>query len=385
MAKIKWVALVLAAVAAAGLGGVKLIYGGGDSFPLPSDTAEVAAGEVRSVELDMPPGCITASPSGRIFFDTHPFAAVRRFDLPHVFELVDGEPVPWPGVEEQELFVAPFGLTADAQDRLWFIEPATLDRSTTRLLAFDLSKDELILDHELPAGVGRFAQDLRVSPDGRYVVLADTGAFRFTPGQLLVFDIADKSIVRTFEHESLDAQDWFIRRFDGDKHSVGWGLLTFQVGLDGLTFSADGQWLYYASMSHDSLYRLPTDSLLDLSMGSEALAAEIERVGGKPQSDGITVTARGDVLLTDVENGGITRLSASGERRTWTASADVIWADSVVVAPDGEVWFTDSAIPAYLQQSMAPPDLEVLTSLQPFHLHHFEQPDPDVGMDMLDR
>ena len=42
----------------------------------------------------------------------------------------DGTTKPWPRLEVQWLFVAPFGLTADTQGRVWFIEPAALDRAT---------------------------------------------------------------------------------------------------------------------------------------------------------------------------------------------------------------------------------------------------------------
>ncbi len=351
----------------------KLRYGGGEPFPDVSTAPAVSEVEVAAT-LDLPPGCVTVTPDGRVFFDTHPFSAPGRFGAPHVFELVDGEARPWPSVEGQDLFVAPFGITADRRGRLWITEPATLDRSATRLLAFDVASGELVFEHTLPDGEARFAQDLRVSPDGRHLVLADTGAFSFTPGQLLVFDIERREVVRRFRHESLDPQGWYIERFDGEPHRVGWGLLTFQVGVDGLSFGPDGRWLYYATMSHDTLYRVPADRLLDPAVGDEALAGAIQAIGRKPQSDGIATTADGRILLTDVENGGIAEMTPEGALRTLTRSEDVVWADSVEVGPDGSVWFTDSAIPAYLQQTMVPPPREVLDAAGPYRLYRFRTP-----------
>ena len=373
MIRIRRVLAVLGISLVVILGGVKLLFGGGDPFPDSSTPPSVSEVEIAAT-LALPPGCVTVSPDGRVFFDTHPFAGPGRFGAPHVFELVDGEARPWPDEERQDLFVAPFGITADGHGRLWITEPATLDRSATRILGFDVVSGQLIFEHTLPEGEGRFAQDLRVSPDGRKIVLADTGAFRFTPGQLLVLDIETKQLERTFRHESLDPQDWFIQRFDGAPHRVGWGLLTFQVGVDGISFSPDGEWLYYATMSHDTLYRVPTALLLEPSVGDAALADAIEPVGGKPQSDGIATTADGRVLLTDVEHGGIAEMAANGSLRTLTASDDVVWADSVEVGPDGAIWFTDSAIPAYLQQSMLPPPREVLDAAGPYHLYRFRSP-----------
>ena len=363
---------IIGAIAVA-LIAVKLFYGSGQPFVAPFPPPTVTEVEVAAT-LDFPPGCVTVSPDGRVFFDTHPFSAPGRFGAPHVFEWVDGKVRPFPNAEQQGIFVAPFGLTADRQGRLWLIEPATLDRSATRILAFDLGSNTLVFDHVLPAGEARFAQDLRVSPDGRFLVLADTGAFRFTPGQLVVFDIEKKAVVRTFRHDSLNPQDWYIRRFDGKPHRIGWGLLTFQVGVDGLTFSPDGSWLYYATMSHDTLYRIPSRLLLDPSTTNEKLASSVEVVSKKPQSDGIAATADGRILITAIEHGGIAEVTQGGVLRTLTGSRDVVWADSVEVAPDGTVWFTDSAIPAYLQQTMLPPPKEVLEAAGPYRLYRFRLP-----------
>ena len=67
-------------------------------------------------------------------------------------------------------------------------------------------------------------------------------------------------------------------------------------------------------------------------------------------------------------------MAPSGALRTLTASDQVVWADSVEVGPDGTIWFTDSAIPAYLQQTMLPPSREVLDAAGPYHLYRFRAP-----------
>ena len=127
-------------------------------------------------------------------------------------------------------------------------------------------------------------------------------------------------------------------------------------------------------MSHDTLYRIPSGLLLDPNTQEKALHDAIEPVGKKPQSDGIATTADGRILLTDVEHGGIAEMSPGGALRTLTASKDIIWADSVEVAPDGSIWFTDSAIPAYLQQTLVPPSRAVLEAAGPYALYHFRMP-----------
>lgn len=46
-------------------------------------------------------------------------------------------------------------------------------------------------------------------------------------------------------------------------------------------------------------------------------------------------------------------------------------AAGVATAPDGEIWFTDSAIPAYIDQLARPPSLAALAKHRPYHLYRF--------------
>lgn len=369
MKRLKWLAAVLGVGLVVMLAAVRMMYGGGSPYPdlntAPETTLETL------VELDFPPGNVTSSADGRIFFNTHPFARSDRFADAFLFELVDGVPTPYPNEEEQADVMFTFGMTVDAQNRLWVISPATLDRAQTRLQAFDLSTDTRVYDVSLPEGVARFSQDLRITSDGSTAVLADTGAFKFTDASLIVLDLetrAARSLL--LGHPSTQPQDWTIQT-DHGVHSVGWGLVTFAVGVDGITFSADGTELYFATMTHDTLFRVPLDAVLDPSSAPEEVAAQLESVGKKPLSDGIDVLPDGRVLVTDVEHGSVVAISPEGELRTQVRSDDVVWADGVNVMKDGRVLLTDSAIPDYLDPLLRPPSLEVLEAGRPYRIHRF--------------
>jgi hypothetical protein len=354
---------------------VKLRYGGGRPYPdvstaplVPNEKVEVL------VEHPWPLGNVTVSRQGRVFYNTHPFTHSYRFTDAYVFELVEGKPRPYPDLAAQADLTFAFGMTVDALDRLWLIAPATLDRPRTRLVAFDLATGRRVVDHAFDPGVARFAQDLRASPDGTTLYLADTGAFRFADGAILVVDVGGWGVrTRLRGHPSTRPQDWAMRGANGPVR-VGYGLLTFAVGVDGIALSPDGAWLYYGTMSHDTLYRVRTDLLRDPAVGDEALAERVERVGAKPLSDGIEVGADGSLLVTDVENGGVARLDRDGALRTLVKRAEVVWADGVAVAPDGAILFTDSAIPAYLDQLMRPPARERMDAGAPYRLYRFRAP-----------
>lgn len=372
--------LVLAAIAALvlGLGYLKIVYGGGQPYPDVSTQPLVAeSGLTKLAVLDYPPGNVAVSANGRIFFNYHPFAQAQRFTNATVFELVDGKPRPFPDAAAQSKYQGVFGMTVDRQQRLWFIEPAGLDHPLTRLIAFDLASNRQVFEHWFAKGELSFAQDLRVTPDGSKVILADTGLFRFTDPALIVFDVATKTH-RTLlsKHPSLRPQNWVMRTPFG-LHRLGYGLVTFAVGLDGIETSSDGQWLYYGAMTHDHVYRLPLAAVIDPNANDADLAKRIETVGVKPMSDGMTLDREGRLLITDVENGGIARrdpASPQAPLQTLVKSERVVWADGVVVAPDDSIVFTDSAIPAYINQFATPPSAERLKARAPYFIWRFAAP-----------
>jgi hypothetical protein len=43
---------------------------------------------------------------------------------------------------------------------------------------------------------------------------------------------------------TVSAQDWVIRKTNGQPYKLAFGALTFLAGVDGIALSADGAWLY---------------------------------------------------------------------------------------------------------------------------------------------
>lgn len=368
---------LVAAVLATALTVVKVRYGLGPAYPDTSTAPRVPSADLGVlVDLDLPPGNVTVSADGRIFFNTHPFTQSHRFADAFLFELSGGAPRPYPDAASQADLRFVFGMTVDAQGRLWLVSPATLDRSRTRIQAYDLGANRKVLDHELPPGVGRFAQDLRVSPDGQTLFLADTGAFRFTHAAILVVDVATWSVREVLGSDpSTQAQDRTMQTREGP-YRIGFGLVSFQVGVDGIALSKDGAFLYYATMTHDALYRVRTDDLRNPQLSPAELARRVEQVGKKPPSDGIEVAPDGSVLVTDVEHGGIARLTASGALETLVRDPKIVWADGIAVAPNGDAIFTDSSIPGYLDPLLRPPSIDRLRAGRPYHIYRFRLPGP---------
>ena len=361
---------------------IKMMFGRGQPYPDVSTKPLLGADAVEVIaESDWPPACVAVSEDGRVFYDLHAFGHPKRFGDSVLFEVVDGRSVPYPSLEAQKDLRAPFGLTVDKQNRLWTVESGGLEGFATRILAFDLASGDRVVEHTLPEGTGKFAQDLRVTPDGKTIILADTGLFRFTTPALLAVDADSGRVIRTFaDHPSLKPQDYYIRRFDGQPHRLAYGLISFQVGVDGLSISPNGQWLYYATMSHGGLFRLRVDTLLDPEAD---VGATVEQVGTKPQSDGIEVDGAGTVIITDIKNHGVVQVDAKGRLQTLIKRPDIMWADSVALAPNGDIVLTDSAIPAYVQPLATPPPEAVLAQHRPYKVYRIRRQPRGSGQEKL--
>jgi len=375
MKRLKLIGMGLVILLCLAMAWMKVRHGGGEYYPDLSTSPTLPPSKISTpIMLPFPPGMVSVSHTGRIFYTYHMLHKPERFSDATVFEWVDGQGVPFPNRAMQSEFHGAMGVTTDLKNRLWIIKPGALEGRRTRLLAIDIATSEILIDHEFAESEAGFAQDMRVSPDGRTVFLADTGLFRFTQANLIVFDVESQTSRTLLKgHASVSPQDWVMRKTDGSDYKLAFGLLTFVVGVDGIALTQDGQWLYFATMSHDSVYRIPTASLLDASLSDDALAEDIEFVGHKPMSDGIELLPDNTVIVTDVENGGVGALSPDGQYTTLSSSATVDWADSVSIAPDGSIWFTDSRLTDLINQFAVPADEETMRLKGPYAIYRAEQ------------
>ena len=354
---------------------IKIRYGTGKFYP--DFTGRVAADNLnleKLISLDYPPGNIAVAENGHVYFNYHPLCRPGRFSTATVFESYNGKLFPFPSIDAQKWFRGTFGMTIDRQNRLWLIEPAALDFEKTRIWAFDLTTRQKVHYHEFPKGQAQYSQDLRISADGKYVLLANPGVFEFTNSTLLAYSLEDHTLRTVLEGGKMNPENWLMKTNDGRPYRLVYGLLNFCGGLDGIEISKDGQWLYLAPMSGSHLYRLPMSVALDEKVNPKEAQTRLEDLGQKPMSDGITVDKAGNVIITDVEHGGLASLPPAGGRAyTLTRSKDILWADGVATGPDSNFYFTDSYIPAYLGQFAAAPDLSVLASHRPYFVYRLKQ------------
>lgn len=334
--------------------GARLRYGGGEPYPdvntppvMPASALEIAA------QYSEPIGNIAVSADGRLFFTVHPESRPEKEKL---LEWRDGKAVPYPDAAFQARLDTPLGMTIDRQRRLWVIDHGGHGMRGARLFCFALDTGRLVGVHAFAddiAPLGSFLQDLRVSPDGRTVVIADVSFWRKRPA-LVVHDVASRRDRRVLEaHPSVYPQDWIVSTPAKDMVFFG-GLAALKPSVDGVAIDDAGQWVYYAAMAHDGLYRVPLAALRDAALAPADLAAKVQRVSSKPLSDGISIDHADNMLITDVEHGSVMRHRAdTGQLETLVHDPRIRWSDGLSHGPHGWLYIADSAIPEQMLRTKA--------------------------------
>jgi sugar lactone lactonase YvrE len=321
-------------------------YGGGGDFPDRTGTPQLRASVLEPVaQLPTPAGNIAVSAGGRVFVSLHPEARPRH----KVVELVDGTMKPWPSEAFQDgsdprAFHDVLSLRIDRQQRLWVLDTGLHGIHPGRLLAFALD-GKLVHEFEFPraiAGYGSHLNDFQVSPDGKFVYIAEASFFAKTPA-LIVYDVAAKSARRVLElHPSVTAEK-YTPVVQG-RRMVALGLVSIRPGVDSIALDHQGEWLYFAPVTNLHLYRARTADLRNEKLAASELAGKVETFAEKTMSDGITIDADGTLYLTDPEHSAIVLLRQDKTLQTLVKANILRWPDGFSWGPDGWLYVTCSAL-----------------------------------------
>lgn len=323
--------------------GLKLRYGGGSTqFPdrntaalLPDTALEVVA------DLPTPPGNIAVAANGRVFVSLHPEARPKL----KVVELVQGEMQPFPNREFQGNFRDVLGIRIDRQNRLWTLDTGLHGVKPARLMAFDLTSGLTVQDIQFPrsvAGYGSHFNDFQIAPDGLTAYIADASFFGKRPA-IVVVDLKTGSARRLLDGHDSVAAERFIPVVQG-RPMEAFSLVVIRPGVDSIALSRDGEWLYFAAVTAQQLYRIRTADLQNQALSATDLQLKVSSVAQKTMSDGISTDAAGNVWITDPEHSSVLRLDPEGRLQTVVQSPRLRWPDGLSFGPDGWLYVTSSAL-----------------------------------------
>lgn len=311
------------------------------SFQLPAHAATPAVGTVEVVaELDITPGNVTASKTGRVFASIH---GMRRGPV-QLIELTGRntwQAFPDAGWNAKpgsgpDVLNTPHGVLIDSQDRLWVIDHGNwLDKPLPpKLLAFDINTRKLVYRHDFNRWVApetQILQDLAVDAERGFVYIADCG---LDPA-IVVVDIKRGTSRRFAGDASLQGEEVALvvegqsLLFPGEGGKLG----PARVGINPITLSADGQTLYYGAMNGKSWFSVPARLLREDATDAQ-VAAAVKRVGPKPISDGAATDAEGNHFITNLPENGIDVLTKNGELKPLVRDARFLWPDNAHFGPD---------------------------------------------------
>ena len=90
-------------------------------------------------------------------------------------------------------------------------------------------------------------------------------------------------------------------------------------------------------------------------------------------------------FITDVEHGSIMALNpTTNQLSKLGGSKDIVWPDGIVLGGDGDVYFTDSSIPSYIDQIVRPPTKSKLLEHRPYFIYRLKK-SRDTASETADR
>jgi sugar lactone lactonase YvrE len=325
-------------------------YGGGVTYNYEPSEAMLSSSQLEVYfQYDEPIGNVAASQdsNARVFFTIHPESRPQEYKL---CEIVDGAAVPYPDEEAQQDLITPLGVFVDRQERLWVIDHGNHAFQGARLLAYNLTTNQKIVEYTFTEDIaekGSFFNDLSITPDGKYAFVADVSFFGKQPS-LIVYDIENSRAQSLLDgHPSVTNQGYVPVTPTKKMRFIG-GLVDLMPGIDGLDVDPTGEFVYYAAMSHETLYRIPVVKCI-LFDGAD-VGQYVEALSAKPLSDGIRVGPDGGVYITDIEHQGIA-LFKDGQLSTLIRDSRIQWADGLSFGGDGFCYLADSDIPNQMLQS----------------------------------
>ncbi|WP_237477532.1 major royal jelly family protein [Lichenibacterium dinghuense] len=326
------------------------------SAPLAKPDAPTAKLE-KVMSFDRQVTGVAVSEDGRVFVN---FPRWYEDSPVSVAEIKGGKLVPYPDAEWNSYrdadpkdpgthFVCVQAETADGHGHLWVIDPAApatgfIVPGGPKLVEIDLKTDKVINSYRFGGDVapqGSYLNDIRVSADGRWVYMTDSGA----QGALVVLDTESGKARRVLDGATSTQVDKSVavvvngkelRRADGSG---------VQFAADSISLDPKGEYVYFQPVTAKALYRIPTAALQDASLTPDQMSAKVETVSASEPNDGLWQDKSGKLYFTAVQKNAVeTQEPGAKERHTLVKDPRLVWPDTFAEGPNAELYVTNSAI-----------------------------------------
>lgn len=271
----------------------------------------------------------------------------------------DGSVTPYPDAEwnawrneamaaktPQDHFVTVQSVVADGRGSLWVVDPAAPNSEKTvaggpKLVQVDLATNAVKRVYPFGAdiaGPASYLNDVRISPDGKFAYMTDSGL----PGGIVVADLQSGKAWRVLSGDpstemekdvTVMVDGKALRRPDGRQP---------MFNADGIALSPDGKTLYWQALTGKTLYKIGTDVLQ--AQGGDAARVKPEKVATTEPVDGIWMDKAGKLFVSSIGDNAVKSLQPDGSLKTEISDVRLRWPDTFSQGPDGALYITASHI-----------------------------------------
>lgn len=323
----------------------------------------------RELDLNTPPANIAVSQSGRIFMSTH---QAYGSDDKMVELLEDGSYRRYPDADFNPELTGILGAIVDEKDILWMLN-TNWDFPLGRVIGWDINKNELHKVVYITRPIFKPAyilNDMAVDRTNDMMYIADTSGG--DTSALLVLDLNTGDVRRVLEGAvSTTAED---KQMIVDGKVLQMQGNEARVGVNPITIDVNNEWVYYAPMTSESIYRVRTADLIDVNLSSDELDAKVERYASKPMGDGITIDKAGNLYVSDLINNAIGLITTDREYRILHQDDDILsWVEGFANAGEKGMYATTNKLhkSAAFNNEDVKPDKFYIVQFEPLDFAEF--------------
>ncbi|KAL1594163.1 hypothetical protein SLS59_008998 [Nothophoma quercina] len=269
----------------------------------------------------------------------------------------------------QNYLIGVQSVVLDPLDRLWILDTGRVQTADgtllnaspggTKLICVDISTDSVIQTIIFPSTVAfpdSYVNDIRfdlrasLTSSGKGVAYITDSSSEGRNG-IIIVDLGTGESWRHLNNiPEVSAERGFVPFVWGQPLYYIPGpnlpLTTVPLGSDGIALSADGEDLYFGPVGGRGLYSVPTKRLRDRSQSSELLAqGAVQNHGQRGVSDGFETDTNGFIYAGNMEQNQLSFFNpANGTVSTFVRDPRISWIDTMSVASDGYIYFTDNQL-----------------------------------------
>lgn len=283
---------------------------------------------------------IAVSDEGRIFVNYPTWKVSSPFK---VAEIVNGKEVAYPSEEANKQFVCVQSVVIDNMNQLWVLDPANpqfkgVVEGGPKLFQIDMQTNEIIRTYTFSDSIyssTSYLNDVRIDTNDQIAYMTDS-----EDGGIVVLDLTTGNSWRALNNTcpavlaNLDGIDF---KSTGKSKGI--------TNSDGIELSKDNKTLYFAALTGDILYQVPTSVLRDTTLTTEDRCKEVIALNTKNVPTDGMILHNNKLYMANLPNESLWSFDLdTKEGRNIDLGSVIRWADSFAIGADGYIYFTTSQI-----------------------------------------